>query len=183
MRKQRFVTFIAFAIFALGAILLNTWAGQSHTKLASTKKVVDIGSEHLNPQNNQQVSNLTSAISLTANVTPTTTEPPTPVRSTTVIATRPITYTSPASSASTGYSPASGIWAELRYCESRGNYGDNTGNGYYGAYQFSLPTWESLGYAGLPSDASPAVQDQAAQRLAQRSGWHQWPVCSVRLGL
>lgn len=49
----------------------------------------------------------------------------------------------------------------LRDCESGGNYADNTGNGYYGAYQFSLATWERLGYSGLPSSAAPGVQDAA----------------------
>ncbi len=182
MRKQRFVTFIAFAVFALGAILLNSWAGQSHSKLTASKKIDNIGVKHINPANNLQVSNLTSAISLTADVTPTTTQPPAPIRPvvTTPVSRPVVTYSAPAAVA---YAPASGVWAELRYCESRDNYADNTGNGYYGAYQFSLATWESLGYSGLPSDAAPAVQDQAAQRLAQRSGWHQWPVCSVRLGL
>lgn len=79
--------------------------------------------------------------------------------------------------------PSSGVWAELRQCESSDNYADNTGNGYYGAYQFSLSTWQSLGYSGLPSDAAPAVQDEAAQRLQARNGWNQWPQCSRRLGL
>lgn len=79
--------------------------------------------------------------------------------------------------------PSGGVWAELRQCESGGDYADDTGNGYYGAYQFSLGTWESLGYSGLPSDASPAEQDAAAQQLQARSGWGQWPVCSQELGL
>jgi hypothetical protein len=79
--------------------------------------------------------------------------------------------------------PAGGVWAELRWCESRDNYADNTGNGYYGAYQFSLQTWEGIGYQGLPSNAPPAVQDQAAQRLQARSGWGQWPACAAHLGL
>ncbi|MDE3086097.1 MAG: transglycosylase family protein [Acidobacteriota bacterium] len=79
--------------------------------------------------------------------------------------------------------PSTGVWAELRRCESSGNYADNTGNGYYGAYQFSLATWESLGYSGLPSAAPPATQDQAAQRLEARSGWSQWPQCARALGL
>ncbi|HLN16876.1 MAG TPA: transglycosylase family protein [Acidimicrobiales bacterium] len=75
------------------------------------------------------------------------------------------------------------VWAELRQCESGGNYGENTGNGYYGAYQFALGTWQALGYGGLPSDAPPAVQDQAAQELQARAGWGQWPACSAKLGL
>jgi resuscitation-promoting factor RpfB len=59
---------------------------------------------------------------------------------------------------------------KLRQCESGGNYQDNTGNGYYGAYQFSLGTWESLGYSGLPSSSAPSTQDQAIIRNTLRSG-------------
>jgi hypothetical protein len=76
-----------------------------------------------------------------------------------------------------------GVWAALRSCESGGNYADDTGNGYYGAYQFSLSTWRGLGLSGLPSQASPAAQDQAAQQLQARSGWGQWPSCARQLGL
>jgi hypothetical protein len=75
------------------------------------------------------------------------------------------------------------VWASLRRCESDGNYADNTGNGYYGAYQFSLATWRGLGFTGLPSAATPAVQDRAAQELQARSGWGQWPSCSRQLRL
>jgi hypothetical protein len=71
----------------------------------------------------------------------------------------------------------------LRQCESGDNYQDNTGNGYYGAYQFSMSTWEGLGYGGLPSDAPPPDQDQAAIRLQQAEGWRAWPACSAMLGL
>ncbi|MHB1988734.1 MAG: transglycosylase family protein [Acidimicrobiales bacterium] len=79
--------------------------------------------------------------------------------------------------------PAGGVWYELRICESGDNYATNTGNGYYGAYQFSLQTWYGLGYSGLPSDAPPAVQDEAAAQLQARSGWYQWPQCAAELGL
>jgi type IV secretory pathway VirB10-like protein len=79
--------------------------------------------------------------------------------------------------------PSGGVWAELRQCESGGDYSDDTGNGYYGAYQFSLSTWESLGYSGLPSDAPPSEQDAAAQQLQAQSGWGQWPACAAELGL
>lgn len=71
----------------------------------------------------------------------------------------------------------------LRDCESGGNYGADTGNGYYGAYQFTLSSWRDLGLGGLPSQAPPAVQDRAAQELQARRGWGQWPACSRRLGL
>ena len=74
-------------------------------------------------------------------------------------------------------------FAALADCESGGNYSINTGNGYYGAYQFSLSTWQGLGYGGYPHEASPAVQDQAARELQALYGWGQWPGCSWYLGL
>jgi hypothetical protein len=89
------------------------------------------------------------------------------------------TTTTPTSSSA----PAGGVWVELRDCESGGNYAEDTGNGYYGAYQFALATWEGLGFSGLPSSASPAVQDEAAQELQARYGWDQWPACAAELGL
>jgi hypothetical protein len=74
------------------------------------------------------------------------------------------------------------VWQRLRACESGGSYTRNSGNGYYGAYQFSASTWHSLGYAGLPNQADPATQDAAAQALLARSGWGQWPACSRAIG-
>lgn len=82
----------------------------------------------------------------------------------------------------TGSAPA-GVWAALAQCESGGNPATNTGNGYYGLYQFSLGTWQSVGGTGLPSDASAAEQTMRAQILQQRSGWGQWPACAAQLGL
>jgi hypothetical protein len=96
---------------------------------------------------------------------------------------RPVPVTQPTAPPvviSTDYGDA---FSRLRQCESGGNYSTNTGNGYYGAYQFSAGTWQGLGYSGLPSDADPATQDEAAQKLQQRSGWGQWPACSRSLGL
>ncbi|MGH8998258.1 MAG: transglycosylase family protein, partial [Acidimicrobiia bacterium] len=78
--------------------------------------------------------------------------------------------------------PADGVWARLRNCESGGRYDRNSGNGYYGAYQFHPGTWRSLGYSGMPHEAPPHVQDEAAQKLQARSGWGQWPACSRRIG-
>lgn len=75
------------------------------------------------------------------------------------------------------------VWARLRACESGGRYHINTGNGFYGAYQFVPSTWRGLGYPGLPHLAPPHVQDEAAQKLQARSGWGQWPACTRRLGL
>jgi hypothetical protein len=74
-------------------------------------------------------------------------------------------------------------FAALRMCESSDDYAANTGNGYYGAYQFALSTWEGLGFSGLPSAAPAAVQNKAAYELWQQDGWAPWPACSAMLGL
>jgi hypothetical protein len=79
--------------------------------------------------------------------------------------------------------PTGDVWARLRRCESGGRYNINTGNGFYGAYQFHPRTWRGLGYPGLPHQAPPEMQDEAARKLQARSGWGQWPACSRRLGL
>jgi len=71
----------------------------------------------------------------------------------------------------------------LRWCESTNDYAIDTGNGYYGAYQFSLETWEWLGYGGWPNEAAPEVQDRAALDLYGYSNWDAWPSCSRSLGL
>jgi hypothetical protein len=73
--------------------------------------------------------------------------------------------------------PAGGTLAAIRQCESGGNYGTNTGNGFYGAYQFDLQTWRSVGGSGLPSNASPAEQDMRASMLHSQRGAAPWPVC------
>jgi hypothetical protein len=78
--------------------------------------------------------------------------------------------------------PAGDVWARLRSCESGGRYDINTGNGFYGAYQFHPRTWRNLGFPGLPHQAPPEMQDDAARKLQARSGWGQWPVCSRRIG-
>ncbi|HEY5695470.1 MAG TPA: ubiquitin-like domain-containing protein, partial [Candidatus Saccharimonadales bacterium] len=47
--------------------------------------------------------------------------------------------------------------ARLRACEAGGAYSRNSGNGYYGAYQYNISTWAGYGGYVLPSDAPPAV--------------------------
>ena len=75
--------------------------------------------------------------------------------------------------------------ARLRSCE--GAYSSNTGNGYYGAYQFNVGSWRTNAPADyknvLPSEAPPGVQDLTASNYYQKSGWHPWPACSNKLGL
>lgn len=62
-------------------------------------------------------------------------------------------------------------------CESSGNYSINTGNGYYGAWQFDYPSWHANGggrFAQFPHQATKAQQDYVAWTYWQRSGWRPW---------
>ncbi|HYJ22607.1 MAG TPA: transglycosylase family protein [Solirubrobacterales bacterium] len=75
--------------------------------------------------------------------------------------------------------PGAVVLAAIRSCESGGDYSINTGNGFYGAYQFTASTWLSVGGSGLASEASPHEQDERAARLYREQGSSPWPVCGV----
>ena len=75
------------------------------------------------------------------------------------------------------------VWAKLAQCESGGDPKTNTGNGFYGMYQFTLETWQSLGGTGYPYEADAATQTAMAKKLQAQSGWGQWPGCADKLGL
>ena len=75
------------------------------------------------------------------------------------------------------------VWAKLAQCESGGKPETNTGNGFYGMYQFTLETWQSLGGTGYPHEADAATQTEMAKKLQAKAGWGQWPGCSDKLGL
>jgi hypothetical protein len=62
-------------------------------------------------------------------------------------------------------------------CESGGNPGTDTGNGFYGKYQFDLQTWQSVGGSGNPAAASEAEQNRRAAMLYASAGASPWPVC------
>ena len=70
-----------------------------------------------------------------------------------------------------------GTLASIRACESGGNYSTDTGNGYYGAYQFHPGTWASVGGTGNPAHASPAEQDMRAQMMIDAGRRGEWPNC------
>lgn len=76
------------------------------------------------------------------------------------------------SGASSGGGGAGGSTVQ---CESGGNYQANTGNGYYGGWQFDHGTWDAYGDPkyGEANEAPPAVQDQAAARVP----YDAWPNC------
>lgn len=78
--------------------------------------------------------------------------------------------------------PSANDWYRLRMCESTNRYNINTGNGYYGAYQFDLSTWQSVGGTGRPDQASPTEQDYRALILYRNRGWEPW-TCARIAGL
>lgn len=82
----------------------------------------------------------------------------------------------------------------LRTCETNGRYNANTGNGFYGAYQFMFSTWNAVApkvgmghLVGIRPDlASPADQDAmvvANAKLSKGGLATQHPGCYKKLGL
>jgi hypothetical protein len=78
--------------------------------------------------------------------------------------------------------PGEAAWERLRFCEAGGVYSIDTGNGFYGAYQFDLHTWATMGGSGQPSDAPYWEQDLRAKALFQIRGAQPWPLCGRFLG-
>jgi hypothetical protein len=72
---------------------------------------------------------------------------------------------------------ASPTMEAIAQCESGGNPATDTGNGFYGKYQFDLQTWQAMGGTGNPADASEAEQDRRAAALYAQAGPSPWPVC------
>ncbi len=72
-------------------------------------------------------------------------------------------------------------WDAVAQCESGGNWGINTGNGYYGGLQFSQSTWEAYGGSGQASNASKAEQIRVAENVLAGQGPGAWPVCGAYL--
>jgi hypothetical protein len=73
--------------------------------------------------------------------------------------------------------PTTQQWEALRFCESTMNYGISSGNGFYGAYQFTVDTWYTVGGTSSPDVASPEEQDARARLLFARRGSQPWPIC------
>lgn len=79
--------------------------------------------------------------------------------------------------------PDAGVWDKLAFCESKGNWSINTGNGFYGGLQFDIGTW--AGYGGYArADLAPReVQIAKAEEVRARRGFYPWPACARALGL
>lgn len=74
-------------------------------------------------------------------------------------------------------------WDALAECESGGNWGISTGNGFSGGLQFTPSTWAAFGGSGSPTTASKAEQIRVAENVLAGQGWGAWPACSASLGL
>ena len=73
-----------------------------------------------------------------------------------------------------------GEWDQVARCESGGNWGINTGNGYHGGVQFSASTWSSHGGGQYAPSAELATRDQqiaVAERVLASQGRGAWPAC------
>lgn len=75
------------------------------------------------------------------------------------------------------------LFDALAGCEANGNWGINTGNGYYGGLQFSASSWRAVGGSGLPHHHGRGEQIYRGHLLQERQGWGAWPACARRLGL
>jgi hypothetical protein len=82
--------------------------------------------------------------------------------------------------APTAWAAPSVNWDAVAACESGGNWGINTGNGYYGGLQFTLGTWRANGGSGMPHQASRAEQIRVAENTLRSQGIGAWPVCGRR---
>jgi soluble lytic murein transglycosylase-like protein len=68
---------------------------------------------------------------------------------------------------------------KIAQCESGGNPRAVSPSGTYrGKYQFSRPTWRSVGGHGDPAKASEYEQDKRALKLYKREGTAPWPNCA-----
>ena len=79
------------------------------------------------------------------------------------------------------------VWERLAECESSGDWGIDTGNGYYGGLQFSEDTWRDYGGTEFAPQAHLATREEqitVAERVRDdRGGYGSWPACANRLDL
>ena len=71
-------------------------------------------------------------------------------------------------------------WDAIAQCESGGNWGITTGNGYSGGLQFTPSTWRANGGSGSPNGASRDEQIRVAENVLHSQGIGAWPVCGRR---
>lgn len=76
-------------------------------------------------------------------------------------------------------------WNAIAQGESGGNWGINTGNGYFGGLQFTQSSWEAAGglqYAPRADLATPEQQKMVGEKLLAMQGPGAWPHTFVPAG-
>ncbi|SIS16817.1 transglycosylase family protein [Williamsia sterculiae] len=75
-------------------------------------------------------------------------------------------------------------WDTVAQCESGGNWGIDTGNGFQGGLQFTPSTWAAYGgtqYAPSADSATKQQQIAVAEKVLAGQGAGAWPVCGTGL--
>ncbi len=109
--------------------------------------------------------------------------PPTPTAQPTVVPTAiPVTQ-APAVVSTSASSISDAAITYLGSCEAGMDPAKNTGNGYYGAFQFSYGTWKRLNTGYERADLAPIeVQEAAVKQLLQGSSiYGQFPGCARKM--
>ena len=198
VERSRLAFAIAVTLAALPLIALDNLSATAETDQTPTTVEATVRESRARLALVAPSTTASTVASTTTTAAPTTTEAPsttaapvvTVVRTTAPPTTAAPTTTQRPTTTSTTAPPGSGsgdpdnpaTWEALAQCESGGNWSLNTGNGYYGGLQFSLATWQSVGGAGYPHQATKAEQILRGQILQARAGWGQWPHCANKLG-
>lgn len=73
-------------------------------------------------------------------------------------------------------------WDAVAQCESGGDWGTNTGNGYHGGLQFHPQTWAGHGGGEFAPTADQATREEqiiVAERVLDTQGIGAWPTCGA----
>lgn len=101
----------------------------------------------------------------------------------TIVPTTVPTQAAPASGTQVPHALSDEAITYLGNCEAGMDPAKNTGNGYYGAFQFSPSTWRSLNTGYDRADLAPIEVQKAAvqQLLAKSSIYNQFPGCAKKM--
>lgn len=148
---------VVVALLVAGAVLLGAQLVQ---RIDDRSLAVEAAAEHMRPVANEETTTTTTTLP------PTTTSAP-PVRRT----------------KSGARYPTDELLHRLAMCETGGKMDNpNTGNGYFGYFQFDAGTWWSVGGEGYPHQHPYEVQRDLARTLILQAGWGRFPACSRVIG-
>jgi len=81
---------------------------------------------------------------------------------------------------------SNGTWDKVAICETGGQWGANTGNGFYGGLAITQDTWDTYGgdaFAKRPDLATRDQQIAVAEKILADLGPNAWPGCESDTGL